>query len=85
MRNHYNNKCRSFIPLKYPLFYIIICEHTDEFAPSWYKFKNSFVVDKGLLDLQPFKNSHFYFFTIVESATSPSVASGAQTNGSPTE
>jgi hypothetical protein len=66
------------------LFFNIIPEHIDALAPSWHEFKNFVAVEIGLLHSQPFTNSHFHFFVTVETGDLPSVASEAQTNGSPT-
>jgi len=60
------------------LFFSIISGNTDEFVPNWREFKKSVVVETGLLHSQPFTYSHFRFLIIVESATSQSIVSVAQ-------
>jgi hypothetical protein len=46
----------------------IIPGHTDALTPSWHEFKNSVMVEIGVLQWQTFMNSHFHFLIIVESA-----------------
>jgi hypothetical protein len=48
------------------LYFNIIPKHTDAFVPSWHKFKNSVLVEIGLLHSQPFTKGHFHFFITVE-------------------
>jgi len=60
------------------LFFRIIPGNVDSFVPNWLEFKKSVVVETGLLNSQPFTYSHFCFLIIVESATSQSIASVAQ-------
>lgn len=70
MKSHYSIKCRSFIPLKYDLFFIIILECIDAFAPFWHEFKNSITVKIRLVHLHPFTNSYFKLLITVELVTS---------------
>jgi hypothetical protein len=51
------------------LFFNIIPEHIDAFVPPWYDFKNPVAVEIDLLHSQPFTNSHYKFFIVVESTT----------------
>jgi hypothetical protein len=44
-------------------------EHIDAVAPSWHEFKNSTVVESGLLHSHPFMDVHFHFLIIVELTT----------------
>jgi hypothetical protein len=60
------------------LFFNIIPGNVDAFVPNWHEFKKSVVVETWLLNSQPFTYSHFCFLIIVESATSQSTASVAQ-------
>jgi hypothetical protein len=52
------------------LFFNTILERIDALSLSWHEIKHSVAVEIVLLYLQPFTNSHFHFFVIVESATS---------------
>jgi hypothetical protein len=47
-----------------------VLEHSDAFVPYLHGFKNSVVIEKGLLYSQPFFSIHFQFFIIAEFATS---------------
>jgi hypothetical protein len=56
--------------VKVPFFFNIIPEHIPAFVPPWQEFKNSTAVEICLLHSQPFTNSHFHFYIIVECAVS---------------
>lgn len=70
MTSHYNIKCCSFYSTAVLLCFFMISEHIGVFVLPWHKFKNSVVIEIGLLHMELFINSHFSFLSSVEPVTS---------------
>ena len=55
-----------FNSLQYSYLSLWSQNHVDPFAVSWRDFRNSVVIETGLLHLKPFTNSICHFLMIVE-------------------